>query len=301
MDTFMKLEPAGIIATMEHRVFFIFLLLICLAAVLVLGIHGFDYYFTPVPSRPFLSNHEALKASGTYSHGLGILGSALVVVGVSVYSTRKRIKAFWRLGKLSTWLEFHIAVCLLGPILVIFHTTFKAGGVAAISLWTMLSVWLSGMVGRFLYVQIPRNLQGNELSGEQVKEELSRLAADICTTSVGQGLMNQIDRRFSLVKRPESIMGTIRTLVHLVSIRRELQHATRVVIAGGGLSRTSASRLSRATNERIVLLRKSIALVQVQKLFHYWHAIHLPFTVIMFITLAAHVAVTVLIGYTWIF
>ena len=165
----------------------------------------------------------------------------------------------------------------------------------------MLAVWLSGMVGRFLYVQIPRNLQGSELTAEQVKDELSRLATTIRSTSVGDLLMDQIDRKFSLVKHPDSILGTVGALTRLVTIRRELRHATRAVIAKGGLSRTSAERLTQATDERIALLRKSVALGQVQKLFHYWHAIHLPFTVIMFITLAAHVIVTVLIGYTWIF
>ncbi len=286
---------------MEHKVFFLFLSLICVVAFFVLSIFGFEYYSTPVPLRPFRADHEEMKASGQYSHGLGILGTSLVVVGVSAYSTRKRIRALWSLGKLSAWLQFHIAVCLLGPILVIFHTTFKAGGVAAISLWTMLSVWLSGMIGRFLYVRIPRNLQGNELSGDQVKEELMRLAADISKTTAGEELIQQIDRRFSLVKRPDSIMETISTLIHLATIRRELKHAANAVIAKAHLPHGTAMRLSRATTDRVSLLQKSIVLGQIQRLFHYWHAIHLPFSVIMFITLAAHVVVTVLIGYTWIF
>jgi len=44
-----------------------------------------------------------------------------------------------------------------------------------------------------------------------------------------------------------------------------------------------------------------VLLTQMERLFFYWHAVHLPFTVIMFITLAAHVIVTVLLGYRWIF
>jgi hypothetical protein len=42
-------------------------------------------------------------------------------------------------------------------------------------------------------------------------------------------------------------------------------------------------------------------LLQIEKLFYYWHAIHLPFTAIMFVTLALHVGVAIWLGYTWIF
>jgi hypothetical protein len=39
----------------------------------------------------------------------------------------------------------------------------------------------------------------------------------------------------------------------------------------------------------------------VERGFYYWHAIHFPFSIIMFLTLAAHVTVAILLGYTWIF
>jgi hypothetical protein len=38
-----------------------------------------------------------------------------------------------------------------------------------------------------------------------------------------------------------------------------------------------------------------------KQIFHYWHVVHLPFSVIMFVILLIHVAVTVAFGYTWIF
>jgi hypothetical protein len=267
----------------------------------VLGIAGYDYYLTPLSLRAFEPDHDAMKPSGTYSHELGIAGTALVVVGVATYSTRKRMRSLWRVGNLSTWLQFHIAVCLLGPILVIFHTTFKAGGVAAISLWTMLSVWLSGMVGRFLYVQIPRNLQGQELTGEQVKKELDRISAELAQTPIGVEIAKQIDRRFQSITPPRTISGTVQSLFRLRTARRELGHITKAVIARAHLSAQDGEKLSRATGARIAMMQKSIVLVQVERLFHYWHVIHLPFTIIMFLTLAAHIVVAALMGYSWSF
>ena len=90
---------------------------------------------------------------------MSVIGAAMIGIGVATYSSMKRFRKFWKPGRLSLWLGLHIFLCLLGPILVIFHTTFKARGMAAVSLWTMSSVWAGGMVGRFLSVQIPGNLQ----------------------------------------------------------------------------------------------------------------------------------------------
>ena len=100
---------------MAHKVMAIFLVFTITTAVFSVGIYGMGYYLTPVQERPLRTDYVRMKPSGSYSHGLGILGAAMLVVGVSTYSSRKRIRALWNLGKLSQWLEFHIFLCLLGP------------------------------------------------------------------------------------------------------------------------------------------------------------------------------------------
>jgi hypothetical protein len=103
-------------------------------------------------------------------HGLGIIGSALMIIGVFTYMARKRQRSLMRLGVLKHWLEFHIFMCSLGPIMVLFHTAFKFGGLVAISFWSMVAVFLSGIIGRFIYIQIPRTIEGRELSLSEVKD-----------------------------------------------------------------------------------------------------------------------------------
>lgn len=48
--------------------------------------------------------------------------------------------------------------------MVLFHTAFKFGGIVAISFWSMVAVVASGVIGRFIYNQIPRSIQGQELT-----------------------------------------------------------------------------------------------------------------------------------------
>ena len=286
---------------MAHRVFIAFLFFITIAAVVAVGLRGFGYYFTPVHERPFRSDYEMMKTSGNYSLGLGIIGATMIIVGVSTYSTRKRVRALWDLGKLSRWLEFHIFLCLLGPVLVIFHTTFKAGGVAAITLWTMISVASSGIVGRFLYVQIPRNLQGAELDASQIARELDRLSALLASSPIGALLIKVIDERFASMKRPATFLQAVSGYLHLRTLRREVRATMGLLLAKARVPHREARDLERIASVRASLLQKSIIVGQVGRLFHYWHVIHLPFSIIMFITLAAHVVVSLLMGYTWIF
>ena len=286
---------------MGHRVFVWFLVLTTLTAVFAVAVHGYAYYLTPRELRPFERDYDRMKPSGSYSHGLGILGASMIIIGVSTYSTRKRWRAAWNLGKLSHWLEFHIFLCLLGPTLVVFHTTFKAGGVAAISLWTMLSVASSGIIGRFLYSQIPKNLQGNELTAGQITNELDRLGSKLSATPLGDQVTKVIFKSFESLPKPKNIGETAAALAKLGALRLRIRRHVSALVAARVHSKASAHELLVTSTALAALIQKSLVLNQVGKLFYYWHAVHIPFTIIMFITLAAHIAVTVMLGYQWIF
>ncbi len=54
--------------------------------------------------------------------------------------------------------------------MVLYHTAFKFGGIVAVSFWSMVAVVLSGVVGRFLYVQIPHTIQGQEISLKELNQ-----------------------------------------------------------------------------------------------------------------------------------
>ena len=284
-----------------HRVFIIFLFFAGIMAVFAIGIRGYDYYISPAANRAFMDDHQILKPSGLLGHGLGIAGAVMITLGVAIYSTRKRVRAFWNIGRLSSWLEFHIFLCLLGPVLVIYHSTFKAGGIAAISLWAMLSVAGSGIVGRFLYVLIPRNIKGGEMTAGQIDAQFDLQGKALRETEFGREIVSQIDKSFAEMERPKNFTQTTAAFFHLRRIKRQVRHLIRSKITAHHIDRTSAANLIRITSARTTLIQKSILLLQVEKLFYYWHAIHLPFTAIMFITLALHICVAVWLGYIWIF
>jgi len=286
---------------LAHRVFIAFLFLVGFTAVVSIGVYGYDYYSTPLQRRAVNHDHKLIKPGGKFGHGLGIAGATMIIVGITMYSTRKRVRALWNLGRLSLWLEVHIFLCLLGPILIIYHTTFKAGGIAAISLWSMLSVAASGILGRFLYVLIPRTVGGSEMNSHQINELFDAQEKILMESDMGKDLRTMIDQSFSNMKRPETVSQTIRSFLHLQRLKRQVKSLVRARISQNHVGFKATHTLVRAASMRATLIQKSLLLLQVEKLFYYWHAIHLPFTAIMFITLAVHVGIALWFGYFWIF
>lgn len=152
---------------------FAYLTLMVMAGVAILTLliqYGLDYYLLHIDERPFHAAHETMKPGGVWSHGLGIFGTFCMIAGIALYMGRKRFRFMSRLGLLKHWLEFHIFLCTVGPMMILFHTAFKFGGLVAISFWSMVAVFLSGIIGRFIYIRLPRNRDGRELSMEEVAE-----------------------------------------------------------------------------------------------------------------------------------
>jgi hypothetical protein len=123
-----------------------------LAAIIIAGIYAFVVWWM-----------RAIPAAGSlFGHLLGVIGFLLMLMTEILYSLRKRSRlARW--GRMSDWLQFHIFTGLVGPFLVLLHTSWKFNGLAgATTLLTVLIV-ASGFVGRYIYTIIPRTLDGVEI------------------------------------------------------------------------------------------------------------------------------------------
>ena len=64
---------------------------------------------------------------------------------------------------------------IVGPILVTLHTSFKFNGLVSVAFWSMALVVISGFVGRYLYVRIPKTLNGSFLGMEAIRARVREL------------------------------------------------------------------------------------------------------------------------------
>lgn len=287
----------------QHRIYLSILLLIGSIVLIAIAVYGYRYYLTPYEDRFFNPLDKLLKPSGLLGHGFGIIGSIMMIIGVAAYMVRKRSRKMLRMGLLKHWLEMHIFLCSVGPVLVLYHTAFKFGGIVAVSFWSMVAVVVSGVIGRFIYIQIPRSIHGQEYSLDELKllnlGYTETLRKDY---SLQEDLLKRLDH-FRAAETYKSlgffaVMGII-IQDHFENI--SLIHKIRKELALRHISRKSIDEIVKICKSKLVLTRRIILLHSVQKIFKNWHIIHLPFALVMLIIMLVHVGVAITFGYTWIF
>jgi cytochrome b561 len=66
---------------------------------------------------------------------------------------------------MSTWLQLHIFTGLVGPYMVLLHTSWKFNGIAGATTLLTVIIVISGFIGRYIFTRIPRTMDGLEIEG----------------------------------------------------------------------------------------------------------------------------------------
>lgn len=266
-----------------------------LGVILWLAWRGWSYYTTPLALRPRHPDYWRLKPGGTWGRTYGMVGATLLVA-MLVYTARKRLRLLRNVGSLRTWLAFHIVCGVVGSLLILLHASFKFGGIVSISFWSMVVVALSGVLGRYLYRQIPRARTGDELSLQQAEDEKETIGARLRDLGVSDAALARLDEiarqgpaadsgLFVLLLRLP--FDDLRLRWRLLGYRRGLR----------GVPRRLRRRASRLAGRKARLTRRILLWHRLQRLFYYWHVLHKPFAVLMYLFLIVHVAVVTMTGY----
>src|SRR6516225_3960787 len=181
-----------------HRLRLRALYVLAIATNLAIFFYGFDYYKLAAVDRPFSPKHHMLRPSGPIALYLGFIGVALFV-GIFLYPIRKHCAWFGQLGKTRHWLDIHVLMGLTAPFIIAFHSTLKFRGIAGMAFWIMFAVSASGVVGRYLYAQIPRRVTTVELS----MKELQDLQESLSQQLTAQRLLPEADLR-ALLRMPNA-------------------------------------------------------------------------------------------------
>jgi hypothetical protein len=116
---------------------------------------------------------EIPPAGELFGHSIGIIGFIFMLMTETLYSLRKRSRSV-RWGKMSCWLQFHIFTGLVGPYMVLLHTSWKFNGLAGVTTLFTVVIVVSGFVGRYIFTRIPRTLDGLEIEGTLSQEALKQ-------------------------------------------------------------------------------------------------------------------------------
>jgi len=272
-----------------------------LAIAAVLVVRGASYYATPLQERAYNVDYELLKPTGQIGLGYGFVGTIMMVVGVAGYSARRRIRWLHRFGKLKIWLGVHIFLCTMGPFLILLHTTFKFGGIISIAFWSMVAVVASGVFGRYVYVRIPKTLNGQFLSLRAIEQQRGELLTVIAERS---GLHStEVERILEIAQRPapRGFLAAITQSVWYDFTESRHNRAIQRALAAKNVPPKARAAAAQLFTEEVQLEHQVALLAPFQRLFKYWHLFHMPLAIVMLAVVLIHVSVAVLLGYTWIF
>jgi uncharacterized membrane protein len=136
-----------------------------LAAVIITAIYAYVAY----------RDHAIPLAANFFGHMIGVVGFLLMLMTEILYSLRKRSRK-GRWGSMQSWLQFHIFTGLVGPYMVLLHTSWKFNGLAGATTLLTIVIVISGFIGRYIYTRIPRSLDGAEITAPGAQAQAITLA-----------------------------------------------------------------------------------------------------------------------------
>jgi hypothetical protein len=162
----------------------------------------------------------------------------------------------------------------------------------------MIVVASSGVLGRYLYRQIPRTRAGEALALEDL-ERLDRELSERLRNRFGldaQRLADLDDETVTASGRVGLLGGMFRIVVDDLRLRARLREFTRRCPS---VPRPLLGEFGRTLRQKTIARRRLLLWGRLHELFHYWHVLHKPFALVMYLFMVVHVAVAVATGYGW--
>ena len=157
----------------RHRTAALYVLLGA-AIIAYLTVKGLDYYLLPAAARRLSPLHRSLKPAGPWGHGVGVVATAFMLLNF-LYAARKRWASLRTLGKMRSWLHFHVFVGFMSPLVIAFHAAFQSRNqLATGTAIALVVVVFTGVVGRFIYGLVP-SVEGHVEALEALVAKFERI------------------------------------------------------------------------------------------------------------------------------
>ena len=278
---------------------------VILAAVLAIPaavtLFGLPYYVLDRAARVRHPAHAWLRPSGLVGLAFGLAGFALFLF-MWLYPLRKKCRWLAFTGAVGQWLRAHVLAGLALPLLVAVHAGWRFEGLIGLGYAALLLVCASGILGRYLYVRIPRSQGGLELTLDEVANERRSLITRIAAST---GLDPAAVEK-ALATDPQSYAGLdpARTLLRMVADDWTRWREMRQLGRRWARPRPGAAPLDRrALAGALKLARREMALSQqarmleaTRRVFGYWHVAHRPVAVTALLAVLVHVIVAMAVG-----
>jgi hypothetical protein len=167
----------------------------------------------------------------------------------------------------------------------------------------MVLVALSGVFGRYVYMQIPRDVRGHALGVDDVRRRVVDIRESLSDTLPADALAGV--QRFVGETEPDQRMAggaLFRAARNDLTRPWRVRRLRRFLRAGHGeVPEQELREIVRLAREQSMLIRRMAMMDAMTRTLHYWHVFHKPFAYIMIGVMLLHVGVAVSFGYKWVF
>lgn len=282
----------------ESYIFELILIIIVIISICVLGYESYTQKYFPdysilsyIHSLGYLKIYPVIyEPSKGIWHPIGWIGSGMMVL-MMIYSVRKRAGFMRSFGSLRHWLSAHMFLGIMGPVLVTFHTTFKFNGIIATSFWSMIITMVFGILGRYIYIQIPRSIAGAELRVQDIERMIQTIDSRLGEVSKGINI-SELCKAFDFSERRHEDASLIKSLLSMVRddiVISYRLHKLDIVLRK--THRQVRKKIDFLIKKKAALTRRRIYLATSHRILHYWHIFHVPLAIVMFMIMILHVFV----------
>jgi Fe-S-cluster-containing hydrogenase component 2 len=219
----------------------------------------------------------------------GVIGTGLMALA-AIYPIFRRIRVFRWLASNTMWFDIHMMAGWLGPLFVMMHSAFKLDSWVSAAWWSMVIVLASGILGRYLYTQVPALSSGVEL--EQLDNErafaAARLSHAVAMSEIDQELLERRSRAADIATSP-SVIKAITFLIVDDLAKHQRNWSRAAVLSKLGVDRKKRKELVKRSASSIRIARSQVVAPKAQLLLHTWKKVHVPFTVLLTVFAAAHI------------
>lgn len=249
-----------------------------------------------LPTERYISPRDGL------GYALGIIGGSLMLV-LLLYPARKRLPWLGFLGSIKAWFNAHMALGIVGPLLILYHSNFTLGATNSnAALIAMLLVSGSGVIGRYLYTRVYDELSDRRHTRNELQTAANELRKKVAGTAFVPNLLTQLDaaeeRVLACGRGPHGVLTKpVYVTALMVTERWRLTRAAirelRVAATGSRVIAQQHRHFSRTIRryvaKRLESARDVAEFESYEKLFSLWHWLHVPLFFILLVAGIVHV------------
>jgi hypothetical protein len=253
----------------------------------------------------FVSHDGWYTAGDAIGYNIGLVGGIMMLT-LLIYPMRKRIGLMKEWGLLPKWFKWHMVFGILGPALIMFHSTFVIKSFnAGVALICMLLVSGSGIFGRFFYTKIHNGLYGRQASHRQLQSSLDGSGDVKSILSFAPAIQQKLNefRESSMRSSKEGRLNLWNSVTVEIQSRALMQtlesHLHQIMYAGAQTKTWSSAqkkKLDELYRQNLTFIRTYVMAVRdlsqfstYEKLFSYWHIFHVPLVYMLVFTSIWHV------------